>query len=693
MVFLNPSILFGLFAASIPLIIHLLNLRKLQRIEFSTLAFLKELQQAKIRKVKIKQWLLLLLRTLIIIFLVLAFARPTLKSNSFITGNSTAKSSALFILDNSFSMSYVGTNGSYFNKSKKIIKNIVSSMEEGDNFTLLINSDSVLTSENLKTFQKNIDDLKISEVTESTLKKLYNGIQILSNAKNINKEIFLFSDFQSSTFNLNLKIDSLNNLAKQNGIKLYAFDVSETNINNYSVSELILENSILEINKPITFTAIFKNYSNVKNKSLVASLFLNNKRVAQKSILFNKKEVVEKFTTTITKSDLNEASIKLEEDNIFYDNQYYLSFFVPKKINVLILFEKQDDISFLEAALKSSTISDQITIDKQLVESPSTFNYNNYEVIFSVSNYSDTNLNSYITNGGKIIFIPPTNINTDSLTSLSSTMGLPTIKDIIQTKIEENNYNEIDKINWEHPIFINLFDNSSIKKFESPTITKFIKFNSLKKQTNILTLLDNSSFLSEYNFGKGIVLYFNISTNLAWSNFPIKGIFAPLISRCVYYLASSNNQTNSYITGESIPINTNQLTLPIIDVELPTGKDKVSISNNSSIINYKNTNTSGSYKFKNGNNLVTFANVNFNPKESDLTTIPNDSLEIIYKNLFGKNYITFDLSEDYLEKIQQARYGTELWKHILIFALILALIEMLIARSSKKDLVKLNERI
>lgn len=68
MIFLNPSILFGLLAATIPILIHILNLRKLQKVEFSTLSFLKELQKSKIRKIKIKQWLLLLLRTLIIIF-------------------------------------------------------------------------------------------------------------------------------------------------------------------------------------------------------------------------------------------------------------------------------------------------------------------------------------------------------------------------------------------------------------------------------------------------------------------------------------------------------------------------------------------------------------------------------------------------------------------------------------------------
>ena len=80
MTFLNPFVLFGLAAAAIPILLHLLNLRKLKTIDFSTLRFLKELQKTSIRKLKAQQIILLILRTLIVIFSVLAFSRPTIKS-------------------------------------------------------------------------------------------------------------------------------------------------------------------------------------------------------------------------------------------------------------------------------------------------------------------------------------------------------------------------------------------------------------------------------------------------------------------------------------------------------------------------------------------------------------------------------------------------------------------------------------
>ena len=103
MTFLNPFVLIGLAAAAIPVLLHLLNLRKLKTIEFSTLRFLKELQKTKIRRLKLRQIILLILRTLIVVFTVLAFSRPAIKST--LPGLGThAKTSVIILLDNSFSM-------------------------------------------------------------------------------------------------------------------------------------------------------------------------------------------------------------------------------------------------------------------------------------------------------------------------------------------------------------------------------------------------------------------------------------------------------------------------------------------------------------------------------------------------------------------------------------------------------------
>ncbi|HTY01249.1 MAG TPA: BatA domain-containing protein, partial [Bacteroidota bacterium] len=114
MTFLNPFMLFGLVAASVPLVIHLLNLRKLRTVDFSSLRFLKELQRSSIRRVKIRQWLLLAIRTLLIVTLVFAFARPALHGTfaGFLGGR--ASTAMLLLIDDSPSTSARNDRGEIF---------------------------------------------------------------------------------------------------------------------------------------------------------------------------------------------------------------------------------------------------------------------------------------------------------------------------------------------------------------------------------------------------------------------------------------------------------------------------------------------------------------------------------------------------------------------------------------------------
>ena len=62
--FLNPFALVGLVAALVPLAIHLLHRGRSQPRPFSNLEFLRAVHQRRMRSIQLRQWLVLLLRTL-----------------------------------------------------------------------------------------------------------------------------------------------------------------------------------------------------------------------------------------------------------------------------------------------------------------------------------------------------------------------------------------------------------------------------------------------------------------------------------------------------------------------------------------------------------------------------------------------------------------------------------------------------
>ena len=100
MTFLSPSILWALFAVSIPLIIHLISLRQTRYEEFSSLKFIKLLEHKTIRHLKINQWLLVFLRTIAILCLILIFSRPLIKGDSVNNFIGDIESRAIILIDN-----------------------------------------------------------------------------------------------------------------------------------------------------------------------------------------------------------------------------------------------------------------------------------------------------------------------------------------------------------------------------------------------------------------------------------------------------------------------------------------------------------------------------------------------------------------------------------------------------------------
>src|SRR5213080_1232160 len=103
MSFLNPIMLFGLTAVAVPIIIHLLNRRKFQKVVWAAMRFLKVSVEQNQKRMRIEDLILLALRCLLLALLALALARPALMSNS-ASYLGQSKVTGVVILDNSYSM-------------------------------------------------------------------------------------------------------------------------------------------------------------------------------------------------------------------------------------------------------------------------------------------------------------------------------------------------------------------------------------------------------------------------------------------------------------------------------------------------------------------------------------------------------------------------------------------------------------
>ncbi|MAT72751.1 MAG: hypothetical protein CMJ58_25000 [Planctomycetaceae bacterium] len=107
MSFLQPWLLAALPLAALPVIIHLINQRRFQNIEWGAMRFLLEANRMSRGYARIRQWLILLFRVLAIAALVFAITRPLARGWLGRTGGGSAELT-LILLDRSASMSSQG---------------------------------------------------------------------------------------------------------------------------------------------------------------------------------------------------------------------------------------------------------------------------------------------------------------------------------------------------------------------------------------------------------------------------------------------------------------------------------------------------------------------------------------------------------------------------------------------------------
>ena len=131
--------------------------------------------------------------------------------------------------------------------------------------------------------------------------------------------------------------------------------------------------------------------------------------------------------------------------------------------------------------------------------------------------------------------------------------------------------------------------------------------------------------------------------------------------------------------------------LPQIKIDRPNKSEEyinLKEEKNPNYVNYNNTNLPGNYLVYSGNKMIDDFAINTNPLESVTKYLNNDEFkEYLNKINFKGQYIEVGKQDDPAKIIMQSRFGSELWKYFLFIALILALIEMIIARSSKRETV------
>lgn len=686
MTFLNPFVLFGLAAAAIPILLHLLNLRKLKTIDFSTLRFLKELQKTSIRKLKAQQIILLILRTLIVIFSVLAFSRPTIKSTLPSIGTH-AKSSIIVVLDNSLSMDITDEDGNRFSKAKKLTSEILGALEEGDEMAFiplssLIKNRKRSFSRNFAWLKEEIDHCSVNPATATLNDGLRAAQGLLDASLHINKEIYILTDLQQQEIH-SLELDSIKLFDDKTSVFLLPSLESKNSIDqNISIDTAIFISRVYAKDKPVELQTKLYNSSVTDAKGIIVSVLFNGERVAQRTVDIGAGSYINVSLQGIPHTTgLIKGEIQIENDVLESDNHRYFSFIISSAPRVALIGNQ------LETDFISLSIAPHASLLKSYSANQSaSVHFEDFDLLILATTLSQTEMqriDAYIQNGGSVLFFPSSTESIAVQQQFFSGMGLGPI---IFQEFSESNPGICISADRQHPILQGVFKgfNSESGLGDSPKIMKAL----CTQAGQSIISMQGGSFLNEIRRGEGKVMYCAVPPSPAWSSFPFTGLMPTIIYRSAQYLSAKEVFTLEKTAGQEaiILIPTKSSASSIFTIKDPNGIEsdmQAADLPGGMSLQFGKPEMTGVYGvFSKDKNPITSLIVNQSSKEGHLIyKNVQESMPALKKRLnYPESLIVLNKNESIANSVAKARIGTELWRFFILLALLCAITEMIVAK-------------
>jgi hypothetical protein len=200
--FANPAGLWFLPLAGLPLLIHLFRRRRAAVVPFPDLRLLQQIQNAAIRPSRIKEYLLLAVRTLIILLLALSLARPMVSLNlpGWLSG---ASQTCVIIMDNSASMAAKDRDTTMLNQAKRSAGQALKTMGPNTRAAVISavpGSPVILGLSSAQGAARAIAALPQTELGTDLDGAIHAADKILENSGSAGGRIMIFSDFFKTAF-------------------------------------------------------------------------------------------------------------------------------------------------------------------------------------------------------------------------------------------------------------------------------------------------------------------------------------------------------------------------------------------------------------------------------------------------------------------------------------------------------------
>ena len=534
---LYPWFLVGLVAVAIPVVIHLLQLRRPLRFLFTNIAFIREVDLITTRRRQLQELLILVVRVLAVVTLVIVFCQPFFRPREK-DSRMSGLGSRVFV-DDSYSMQLSGVaKRSLFEQAIEQAGSLAEHVPVGERFNLINSGSAWLAS---AAYQAKLKELMLKGHAAYALNK---GER--TERDEDRNTLYVFSDFQKEQYNAGW----LDEFGMKRSVVLVP--VAGSAVGNMYVDSTWLDDTFVRVRTNTTLHIRLRNGGSVEVRDCPVKVFMGARQAAAFRVTVEPGQSVSSVVQLqVDDTSLMEGRVVTGDAPVTFDNSYYFTLQAAAAVRVLEVGNEPaaQQLYGNEPLFAYSFVQPQ-RVDYGVLRLANMVLLHELTVVDAGLR---AGLQAVLKRGGTVVVVPSSQSSGhDSYQRLFRDLGLGAVQ--WEANVATPELREVAMPTGREPFFRDVFG-AQQRPPTMPRVAPVLRW--ARTGTDILRLRDGESYLASFASGRGKVYVFSAPFSKAYSDFVAHALFVPVLYRMAM-LSFRNEQQPAYRLSQGAIV----LTLP-----------------------------------------------------------------------------------------------------------------------------------
>jgi hypothetical protein len=553
----NPLLLWGALAMSVPVAIHLLSRRRSRRLPFSAVEFILRSRKQKVRHIRLRQLLLLLMRTILVGCIAVAIARPLLRPKQAIAAAPATRSATALVLDASLSMRYQMGGQTLFQHAQSEAKDLLDGLPSESPATLIIcdghTAEAALPSFDRGELKRRIESAEATYRPADVTACINAAATALAQSPLEGKKIFVLSDLTTPSIHLDAPPPKVSTPKGDVIPEVVFIDAARGNaMPNLSVIDVSLSPSAALGTRGFEVSVTIRNSGDKVAENVPVALKVGKQIATRGFVDVPAHGTAKKVLAHRFEPGTQLAQVELGSDSLPEDDARAFVLKVPRDVRALVVdgapsaVRYRDEAFFVDAALGPGQTGGRINALFLDADAAQTRSLADFDVVLLLNlptpkaSFVEA-LKTFVNNGGGLFLSMGDQVNPDEYNAAFGAL-LPRQLHLVRTAAEPDQPGgqppaRFSRIDLQHPAFA-VFEGAS-EGFDSARTYKYVLLQpDPQKDERVLASYDDGApAIIEAKRGRGRVVLYTSTVDRDWTDWPIHTSFLPAVQQMTAYLA------------------------------------------------------------------------------------------------------------------------------------------------------------